>query len=708
MLRSHLRMNGRWTLVPARRRRCRGRPWLVLRGSRVEARQWNGPVLELHARGRSGGSGRTSSPTPPDLDAMLAQPPPRATRAARSATRSSTSASSPGSGTSGRPRRSGQARLSPWRRARRDDRRGARAPSLEAAAALMRARSTGARAATTRLPPRRPAVPALRRDGSARAGQGDANRIAYWCPGCQAERSRPRRTGSRGGSRSAPSRRRCARSASRRSPSSRPRRSGASPIRRSMSHDAHGPGLYEYRPLVRDHVEARAFRLAKLPDAADRARRAAPRAGGGDLRARARGRRVRRPRALPGDPAAGARRRTAEACGGFDWDDGAFERVYAELERSLFGASRSYARRRAARRPLDRRAGRARAGARRAPVVAERARGALAGGDGPAAAALRRRARRSCVLELERELPAEDDEPPDAPAELADAVTALRLATGGAGRRRAGRASSGSTGTRSESARCCRSPRPSRPGEPSRLDPLRGSLAGDLLERLAGAGGRPRARPRRSTAGSSRSSRTSRSRSEQLRESLAALLGGADGALGGGDAGDAAARRTAPRARRAVDRLRRLRAARPAASRSRDDVRRALVEVLQHDDRARLLDRARRGAARPATAPGRLLRRARARELTISCPTRHRHVESGGLPSRDGGSAARPRAARAHRGAPARSTRLPARPARRGCVRCCRRRRPGRGPSRACPEKALQSVALGREMLGISSRTLLA
>src|SRR3712207_4502099 len=34
--------------------------------------------------------------------------------------------------------------------------------------------------------------------------------------------------------------------------------------------------------------------------------------------------------------------RTAEACGGFDWNDAAFERVYAELERSLFGDRRAY------------------------------------------------------------------------------------------------------------------------------------------------------------------------------------------------------------------------------------------------------------------------------------------------------------------------------------------------------------------------------
>src|SRR5262249_62279729 len=36
---------------------------------------------------------------------------------------------------------------------------------------------------------------------------------------------------------------------------------------------------------------------------------------------------------------------------------------------------------------------------------------------------------RLCVLELERSLPPNKPEPPDAPGELADAVSALRLAT---------------------------------------------------------------------------------------------------------------------------------------------------------------------------------------------------------------------------------------------------------------------------------------
>jgi endonuclease VIII len=48
VLRSHLRMTGRWRI--ARRGTTRGRPWLVLRGREWEATQWNGPVLTLEKR----------------------------------------------------------------------------------------------------------------------------------------------------------------------------------------------------------------------------------------------------------------------------------------------------------------------------------------------------------------------------------------------------------------------------------------------------------------------------------------------------------------------------------------------------------------------------------------------------------------------------------------------------------------------------------
>lgn len=49
VLRSHLRMNGRWR-IGRRGAELRGRPWLVLRGGEWEATQWNGPVLTLEKR----------------------------------------------------------------------------------------------------------------------------------------------------------------------------------------------------------------------------------------------------------------------------------------------------------------------------------------------------------------------------------------------------------------------------------------------------------------------------------------------------------------------------------------------------------------------------------------------------------------------------------------------------------------------------------
>src|SRR3954471_10466332 len=46
VLRSHLRMNGRWRVEPRSVVR-RGKPWLVLRGAEHEAVLWNGAVLEI-------------------------------------------------------------------------------------------------------------------------------------------------------------------------------------------------------------------------------------------------------------------------------------------------------------------------------------------------------------------------------------------------------------------------------------------------------------------------------------------------------------------------------------------------------------------------------------------------------------------------------------------------------------------------------------
>ena len=50
VVRSHLRMTGRWRVRRRDGRAWSGSPWLVLRTPRHEATQWNGPVLALEAR----------------------------------------------------------------------------------------------------------------------------------------------------------------------------------------------------------------------------------------------------------------------------------------------------------------------------------------------------------------------------------------------------------------------------------------------------------------------------------------------------------------------------------------------------------------------------------------------------------------------------------------------------------------------------------
>src|SRR5207237_8911176 len=121
--------------------------------------------------------------------------------------------------------------------------------------------------------------------------------------------------------------------------------------------------------------------------------------------------------------------RTAELCGGFDWDDAAFDKAYAELEASMFGRGHSYG----AVAPLIgiTLGGQAvdLGGGMRVRTAATGEVAKLwpeAGGLLPAD--FGREPDRLCVLELERPLARGDTEPPDAPGEVADAVTAIRLA----------------------------------------------------------------------------------------------------------------------------------------------------------------------------------------------------------------------------------------------------------------------------------------
>ena len=123
-----------------------------------------------------------------------------------------------------------------------------------------------------------------------------------------------------------------------------------------------------------------------------------------------------------------------------------------------------------------------------------------------------------------------DSEPPDAPGELADAVTALRLAT--AGPIAAGPVIFERLDWRPYGIRPVMPIAATRPnGEPTRLDEFRGKLAADLRERLPVADedqqlGEALDRWELSLF------QSDPFRAEQLRESLGSLLGGRRRSLG--------------------------------------------------------------------------------------------------------------------------------------------------------------------------------
>ena len=180
ILHSHLRMNGRWTLVP-RGAELRGRPWLVLRGSRYEARQWNGPVLDLHARAIRRLGPDLLAPEP-DVAKMLAN--------LRSGDQGRAVGDAildqrivAGIGNKWKAEALWAAQVSPWRPLS-DAADGELQTVLEAAARMMRGSLDGRRHANRVY--RRAGRPCPRCGGRiVSRGQGDANRTAYWCPVCQ-------------------------------------------------------------------------------------------------------------------------------------------------------------------------------------------------------------------------------------------------------------------------------------------------------------------------------------------------------------------------------------------------------------------------------------------------------------------------------------------------------------------------------------------
>ena len=180
VLRSHLRMSGRWQVV-ARGAERHGKPWLVLTGAEREALLWNGPVLELSARGTRR-LGPDILAEPPDLAAIVAnlrrEHPSRELGDALLDQRLVS-----GIGNLWKAESLWHARLSPWLRL--EDVADAELELvLSEAARLMRSSLEQGR--EQRVVYKHAGRPCPRCGGRIRSrGQGDDNRTAYWCPGCQ-------------------------------------------------------------------------------------------------------------------------------------------------------------------------------------------------------------------------------------------------------------------------------------------------------------------------------------------------------------------------------------------------------------------------------------------------------------------------------------------------------------------------------------------
>jgi hypothetical protein len=125
-------------------------------------------------------------------------------------------------------------------------------------------------------------------------------------------------------------------------------------------------------------------------------------------------------------------------------------------------------------------------------------------------------------------------------------------------------------------------------GDPIRLDQVRGGLARDLLDRLAGADDDPELAEALDRWELSLF-QDEPFRSEQLREALAAALGGSDGLWAAALRAAVLLGESGQERAGLLDRLRRLVGGQADEAGTADTLRRVLVEMLMHGDRLALL-----------------------------------------------------------------------------------------------------------------------
>jgi endonuclease-8 len=182
VLRSHLRMKGRWQVLERNGTNTRrGMPWLVLRGEKTEAILWHGPVLELDDT-RVRRLGPDILAEPPDLDEMVKRM--RATGKSLAIGEAVLDQRLvAGIGNMWRAEALWRAQVSPWTRLGALSDTELRAVLTEAAQLMRRSLDSGLRQRAVYRQAGRP-CPRCGTPITSR-GQGDANRIAYWCPTCQ-------------------------------------------------------------------------------------------------------------------------------------------------------------------------------------------------------------------------------------------------------------------------------------------------------------------------------------------------------------------------------------------------------------------------------------------------------------------------------------------------------------------------------------------